>query len=220
MTTMLKTSRRGFLAGSAAPARRFILGFHIPFSAAEAATPVTGGAAPELNAWVVVKPDETVVIRVARVEMGQGTLTGLAQLVAEELDCDWSRVTTEYPTPGQNVARNRVWGNFQTAGSRGIRDSQDYVRKGGAAAKQRLIQAAANEWKVQAADCTVDKGVISHAASGKTTTYGKVAMAAAQLEVPVDVPLKAPKNWKIAGKPLPRLDTPDKLNGKQVYSID
>ncbi len=220
MTTMLKTSRRGFLAGSAAAAGGFMLGFHIPFSAAEAASPVTGGAAPELNAWVVVKPDDTVVIRIARVEMGQGTLTGLAQLVAEELDCDWSRVTTEYPTPGQNVARNRVWGNFQTAGSRGIRDSQEYVRKGGAAAKQMLIQAAANDWKVQASECTVDKGVISHAASGRTTTYGKVAMAAAQLEPPADVQLKDPKDWKIAGKPLPRLDTAEKLNGAQIYSID
>src|SRR4051794_41278169 len=200
MTTMLKTSRRGFLIGSAAAAGGFMLGFHIPFQA-EAASPVTGGAVPELNAWVVVRPDETVVIRIARVEMGQGTLTGLAQLVAEELDCDWPRVTTEYPTPGQNVARNRVWGNFQTAGSRGIRDSQEYVRKGGAAARQMLIQAAANDWKVQASDCTVDKGVITHAASGRTTTYAKVALAAAQLEVPADVQLKDPKDWKIAGKP-------------------
>jgi isoquinoline 1-oxidoreductase beta subunit len=93
------------------------------------------GTAPEINAWVVVQPDERVIIRIARSEMGQGTLTGLAQLVAEELDCDWAQVTTEYPTPGQNLARNRVWGNFSTGGSRGIRESQDYVRKGGAAAR-------------------------------------------------------------------------------------
>ncbi|UEM02575.1 molybdopterin-dependent oxidoreductase [Skermanella rosea] len=221
MTIALKTSRRGFLVGSAATAGGFMLGFHIPFGA-EAATPAADAAAgtPELNAWVVVRPDETVVVRIARVEMGQGTLTGLAQLVAEELDCDWSRVTTEYPTPGQNVARNRVWGNFQTAGSRGIRDSHDYVRKGGAAARMMLVQAAANEWKVPAADCTVDKGVITHAASGRTTTYGKVAASAARLDPPADVPLKDPKDWKIAGKPVKRLDTAEKLNGAQVYSID
>ncbi len=102
-----------------------------------------GAAAPEVNAWVVVKPDDTVVIRVARSEMGQGTLTGLAQLVAEELECDWSKVTTEYPTPGQNLARDRVWGSFSTGGSRGIRDSHEYVRKGGAAAREMLIAAAA-----------------------------------------------------------------------------
>ena len=93
-------------------------------------------------------------IRIARVEMGQGTLTGLAQLVAEELECDWSKVTTEYPTPGANLARNRIWQNFQTAGSQGIRQSQKYVREGGAAARMMLIQAAANEWKVPASECT------------------------------------------------------------------
>ncbi|EWY37650.1 aldehyde dehydrogenase [Skermanella stibiiresistens SB22] len=224
MTIAFKPSRRDFLAGSTAAAGGLMLGFHIPFNAvseANAATPpFAGTATPELNAWVVVKPDETVVIRIARVEMGQGTLTGLAQLVAEELDCDWSRVTTEYPSPGQNVARNRVWGNFQTAGSRGIRDSQDYVRKGGAAARVMLIQAAANEWKVPASECAAEKGVITHKASGRTTTYGKVTLAAAQLTPPAEVTLKDPKDWKIAGKSVNRLDTPDKTNGKLVYSID
>ena len=111
-------------------------------SACDCSTP--GAAAPEINAWVVVKPDDTVVIRIARSEMGQGSLTGLAQLVAEELDCNWFKVTTEYPTPGQNLARNRVWGNFSTGGSRGIRDSQEYVRKGGATARMMLVQAAAD----------------------------------------------------------------------------
>ena len=151
---------------------------------------------PEVNAWVVIRPDDTVVIRIARSEMGQGTLTGLAQLVAEELECDWSKVTTEYPTPGQSVARKRVWGDFSTGGSRGIRTSQDYVRKGGATARVMLIQAAANEWKVPASECTVANSVITHTASGKTTTYGKVAEAAAKLTPPADVKLKDPKDWK------------------------
>ena len=175
---------------------------------------------PEINAWVMVRPDETVVVRVGRVEMGQGTLTGLAQLVAEELECDWAKVTTEYPTPGQNVARSRVWGNFQTAGSRGVRDSHDYMRKGGAAARQMLIQAAANGWGVPAGECTVAKGVITHSPSGRTTSYGKVAEAASKLEAPKDVQLKDPKDWTIAGKPVKRLDTAEKLNGSQIYSID
>ncbi|WP_207481762.1 xanthine dehydrogenase family protein molybdopterin-binding subunit [Arenibaculum pallidiluteum] len=217
MTTTIETSRRRFLVGSALAAGGFALGFHVPFLAGAEAAAET---AAELNAWVVIRPDETVVIRIARVEMGQGTLTGLAQLVAEELDCDWSKVTTEYPTPGQNVARNRVWGNFQTAGSRGIRDSQDYVRKGGAAARMMLVQAAADEWGVAASECTAAGGVITHAASSRSTTYGKVAAAAAKLEPPKDIPLKDPKDWKIAGQPLPRLDTAEKLDGRQVYSID
>ncbi|MGL5733537.1 MAG: molybdopterin cofactor-binding domain-containing protein, partial [Beijerinckiaceae bacterium] len=154
-----------------------------------------------------------------RSEMGQGTLTGLAQLVAEELACDWNKVTWEYPTPGQNVARNRVWRNFSTGGSRGIRESEQYVREGGAAARMMLVQAAANAWNVPAAECKVEMGVISHA-SGRSTTYGKVAEAAAKIEPPKQVTLKNPKDWTIAGKPLKRLDTVDKLNGKQVYGAD
>ena len=127
-----------------------------------------------------MKPDDTVVIRIARSEMGQGSLTGLAQLVAEELDCNWSKVTTEYPTPGQNLARNRVWGNFSTGGSRGIRDSHEYVRKGGATARMMLVQAAADSWKVPAAECAAANSVITHTPSGRSTTYGKVAAAAAK----------------------------------------
>ena len=163
--TATVVSRRRFLAGSTAALGGLSIGFHIPFGMPAAAA----DTAPEINAWVVVKPDDTVVIRIARVEMGQGTLTGLAQLVAEELECDWSKVTTEYPTPGQNVARNRVWGNFQTAGSRGIRDSHEYVRRAGAAARIMLVEAAALEWNVPAAECSVANGVVTHRATGRTT---------------------------------------------------
>ena len=214
MTIAQKLSRRGFLAGAAVATGGLSIGFHIP--TAEAAV----GDTPEINAWVVVKPDNTIVVRVARVEMGQGTLTGLSQLVAEELDADWSKITTEYPTPGQNVARKRIWGDFQTAGSRGIRGSEDYVRKGGAAARMMLMQAAANQWKVPVSELTTSKSVISHKASGRTLRYGQVAAAAAKLEAPKDVKIKDPKDWTIAGKPLPRLDTKAKLDGSQIYSID
>ncbi|MGA0596539.1 molybdopterin cofactor-binding domain-containing protein [Enterovirga sp. CN4-39] len=210
-------SRRGFLASTAAVAGGLSLGFHLPLDEAAAQT-IPGS--PEVNAWVVIRPDETVVVRVARSEMGQGTLTGLAQLVAEELECDWSKVTTEYPTPGQSLARNRVWGNFSTGGSRGVRESHEYMRQGGAAARIMLVQAAANGWGVPAAECRVQKGVISHPGSGRTTTYGKVAEAAAKIEPPKEIKLKDPKDWTIAGKPLPRLDTAEKLTGKQVYGMD
>jgi isoquinoline 1-oxidoreductase beta subunit len=152
--------------------------------------------------------------------MGQGTLTGLAQMVAEELECDWSKVTTEYPTPGESVARKNPWGDFGTGGSRGIRTSQDYVRKGGAAARMMLIQAAANEWKVPASECTAANGVITHKASNRSTTYGKVAAAAALIEPPKEVPLKDPKDWKVIGKSVKRLDTVDKTVGKMMYGAD
>ena len=216
MTHMPKLNRRFFLTGAAAVGGGLSLGMRLPFGVNEA---LAADATPEVNAWVVIKPDDKVVIRIARSEMGQGTLTGLAQLVAEELECDWSKVSTEYPTPGQNVARKRVWGNFSTGGSRGIRESHDYVRQGGAAAREMLIQAAATQWKVPASECTVSKGVISHK-SGKKITYGKVAEAAAKLEPPKDIKLKDPKDWKIAGKGLKRLDTLPKVKGDPIFGID
>ncbi|MDB5953347.1 MAG: xanthine dehydrogenase family protein molybdopterin-binding subunit [Massilia sp.] len=210
-------SRRGFLKTSGAAG--LVLAFHIPFAADAAAQ---SPAAPEINAWVVVKPDDTIVIRIARSEMGQGTLTGLAQLVAEELDADWSRVTTEYPTPGQSLARNRVWGSFSTGGSRGMRESHEYVRKGGAGARMMLVQAAAAEWKVPASECVAANSVITHTQSGRTTTYGKVATAAGTLAPPAaaDIVLKDPAQWKLAGKRMARLDTVNKTNGSQIYGMD
>ncbi|MGL3214364.1 molybdopterin cofactor-binding domain-containing protein [Bradyrhizobium sp. BR 1433] len=215
---MPKLNRRAFVIGTATAGAGLALGLDLPFGGPAVVRAADG--APEVDAWVVIRPDDTVVIRIARSEMGQGTLTGLAQLVAEELECDWSKVTTEYPTPGQSVARKRAWGDFSTGGSRGIRTSQDYVRKGGATARVMLIQAAANEWKVPASECKVSNGVITHTPSGKTTTYGKVAEAAAKLEPPANVKLKDPKDWTIAGKGLKRLDTVDKTTGKMVYGID
>ncbi|WP_439393782.1 molybdopterin cofactor-binding domain-containing protein [Bradyrhizobium sp. PMVTL-01] len=213
-----KINRRAFVIGTAAVGAGLAIGFDLPFGGPTVVRAADGS--PEVNAWVVVRPDDTVVIRIARSEMGQGSLTGLAQLVAEELECDWSKVTTEYPTPGQSVARKRVWGDFSTGGSRGIRSSQDYVRKGGATARVMLIEAAANEWKVPASECTVARGVITHKASGRTTTYGKVAEAAAKLTPPAEVKLKDPKDWTIVGKGLLRLDTADKTTGAMIYGID
>jgi isoquinoline 1-oxidoreductase beta subunit len=212
-----KITRRKFIIGTAAAGGGLALSFSLPFGSALVRA---ADIPPEVNAWVVIRPDDTVVVRIARSEMGQGTLTGLAQMVAEELECDWSKVTTEYPTPGQNVARKRIWGDFSTGGSRGIRMSHDYVRKGGAAARMMLVQAAANAWKVPASECSAANSVITHKPSGRTTTYGKVADAAGKLEVPKNVALKDPKDWKIIGKPLKRLDTIDKLTGKQIYGAD
>ena len=210
-------SRRGFLGASAASG--LVVAFHIPL-ASHAQAQAQASNAPEVNAWVVVKPDDTVIIRIARSEMGQGSLTGLAQLVAEELECNWARVTTEYPTPGQNLARNRAWGNFSTGGSRGIRESHDYVRKGGATARMMLVQAAADEWKVPVSECRAANSVITHTPSGRSTTYGKVAIAAGKLTAPAQVTLKDPKDWKIVGKRLARLDTIDKVTGRQIYGAD
>jgi len=223
MTRMANLSRRGFMITAGAAGAGLTISLLSGCDETGQADPAlndASGAEPEVNAWVHIGTDDTVTIRIARSEMGQGTLTGLAQLVAEELECDWSKVTTKYPTPGQNLARERVWGDFATGGSRGIRTSHDYVRKGGAAARILLIEAAANEWGVAPAECTAANSVITHGPSGRTTTYGAVATAAASLAPPLDIPLKDPKDWKIAGQPKKRLDTADKLTGKQIYGSD
>ena len=217
--TAINPSRRHFMVATASAGAGLSLGLSFPFSASALTAPLK--TADEMNVWVVVKPDDTVVVRIVRSEMGQGTRTGLAQLVAEELDCDWAKVTTQAPTAGQNLARGRAWGSMATGGSRGIRDSQDYVRRGGAAARMMLMQAAADQWKVPVTELKVSKGVITHA-SGKKTTYGKLADAAAKLTPPdlKAIVLKKPQQWTIAGTSLPRLDTANKVNGAKIYSID
>ena len=217
MPTNTRLSRRAFVLSSAAAGTGLALGFHFPAGAQSAS-----GETPEVNAWVVVQTDETCIIRVARAEMGQGTHTGLAQLVAEELDCDWSRVKVQMISPGQNLARKRVWRDMSTGGSRGIRGSQDYMRQGGAAARSVLLQAAANQWGVAVGEVTVSKGVITHTGSGRKLSYGKVASAAAKLTPPdpKTLVLRDPRQWKIAGKPLKRVDTALKVMGKQNYAID
>ena len=220
-TSTLNTSRRHFLVSSAVAGSGLALGLSFAPDA-QAQSAYTTLTPNEINIWVVVKPDDTVVIRIARSEMGQGTRTGLAQLVAEELDCEWSKVTTEMPTPGQSLARQRAWGDMSTGGSRGIRTSHDYVRRGGAAARQMLMQAAANRWHVPVGEVMTQAGVITHALSGRTLSYGKVADDAAKLTPPemAKITLKKPSQWRIAGKSMRRLDTADKVDGRKVFSID
>ena len=219
-STVANNARRKFIIGTAAAGGGLAIGFNMPFAANAAEAKVAAGA--EVNAWVVIKPDNTCVIRIARSEMGQGTETGLAQLVAEELECAWKNVRTEFVTPGQNLARKRVWGEMGTGGSRGIRTSEDYVRRGGAVARMMLMQAAADQWKVPVEELTVSDGVITHAASKRSTTYGRVATAAAKLTPPdaKSIKLKDPRNWKIAGQPLKRIGTPARLDGSLKYAID
>ena len=219
-TTATSITRRRFLISTAAAGGGLAVGLYAPGLRNALAERAAAAEGSEVGAWVVITPNDDVVIRIARSEMGQGTLTGLAQLVAEELDCDWKKVSTEYPTPGENLARKRIWGDMSTGGSRGIRGSQEYVRKGGAAAREMLIRAAADQWQVPAAECKAEASIITHVPTGRTTSYGKVAGAAAQLQPPTEVKLKDPKAWKIIGKPLLRLDTADKITGKQVYAID
>ena len=222
MGNMTKIGRRGFIGASVAAGGGLALGWSLPGGVLEAVsqTPVAPSVTGEVGIWAVVHPDDTVVIRIARSEMGQGTLTGLAQLVAEELDCDWSKVTAEYVPPEVNHANQRAWGDMSTGGSRGLRGSVDYVRKGGAVGRYMLIEAAAKQWGVNSASCSAANSKVTHIPTGRTLRYGELAPAAASIPVPKEVALKDQKDWKIIGHGVKRLDTVDKLNGKQVYAID
>ncbi len=207
-------SRRSFLQRSTALAGAFVLGIQ-----GRAALAASNGTAPEVTHWVVIQPDDTVIIRIARSELGQGTFTGLAQLVAEELECDWSKVRPEYADVNEHMRRKKIWKDMTTGGSRGIRDSHEYVRKGGAAARLMLVTAAAQQWNVPAEECRAENSVVTHA-SGKRARYGELAELASTMPVPENPPLKDPKTWKIAGTSPARFDLPAKVNGSQVYASD
>jgi isoquinoline 1-oxidoreductase beta subunit len=217
MTHMPQISRRFFLTSAVAAGGGLALGFHLPSGAGSAEAALNPA---EVNAWIVIQPDDTVIIRVARSEMGQGITTSLPMLVAEELECDWSKVRAEFPSPEDNLKRHRAWGEMSTGGSRSVRTSHEYLRKAGASAREMLIAAAAQRWSVPASECQAAKSVITHGPSGRTIAFGQVAEAATKLPPPQEIRLKDPKDWTLAGTPQKRLDTADKVTGKPIYGID
>ena len=215
MTASQAIDRRSFLASAAAGT--FVLGFEIPIRP----DPVRAAeGAPEINAWVVIHPDDSVILRYPRAEMGQGSYTAVPMMLAEELECDWSKVTVEIVEPAVNLKRNRIYGDMYSYGSRSVRGSQDYVRKAGATAREMLVAAAASEWKVPAQDCRAENGRVIHARSERAVTFGKIAALAGKLDPPQNVALKDPKDWRIAGRPTRRLDVSRKVQGKPIYGID
>jgi isoquinoline 1-oxidoreductase beta subunit len=171
--------RRSLLVGAGASAGALTLSFAIPLADAEAHAEV---GACEINCWIVVAPDDTVTIRVARSEMGQGAMTGLAMLVAEEFECDWSKVHTEFVSPAVNLSRNRIWGDTSTGASRSIASSQNYLRRAGATAREMLVTAAAAWWQVPTGECVAANSVITHRPSGRTVTFGAIAAARCRSE--------------------------------------
>jgi isoquinoline 1-oxidoreductase subunit beta len=217
MSGVPQIDRRSFLASVAAVGGALALGFEIPFG------PRAGrasAAAREITAWIVIEPDDTVIIRVAKSEMGQGSFTALAMLVAEELECDWSKVKAEFAPPHENRKRNRVWGNMSTGASRSISASQNDLRRAGATAREMLIAAAAASWKVPASECAAASGTITHLPSGRSVTFGRIGTAAAAITPPAQVALKDPKDWKLIGTRQNRLEVADKVTGKPIYAID
>jgi len=221
MGTDGELDRRSFLVRAAAAGGGLALGFILPrgpavLHAAAAAAP----AAAEINCWVVIAPDDTVTVRVTHAEMGQGVLTSLAMLVAEELECDWAKVRTAFVAPNENLRRHRAWGDMSTGASRSVASSQLTLRRAGAAARHMLIAAAARRWNVPPGECAAKNGVITHGASGRILTFGAVATDAAKIEPPAEVALKEPRDWTLVGTPQRRLELRDKVTGAGIFAID
>src|SRR6195256_104406 len=213
-------SRRGLL--TAGLAGGFLLAFRLPVHAAtEPVQPpdVTDGKfAP--NAFIRIDPTGTTTLVMPQVEMGQGVYTSIPMILAEELDADFSRVALQHAPPNDKLYGNPTFGLQVTGNSNSIRAFWMPLRNAGASARAMLVQAAAQQWQVEPASCTPSNGEVTHKQSGRKLSYGALAEAAGKQTPPKDVPLKDPKDFALIGKPLKRLDTPDKTNGKAVYGID
>jgi isoquinoline 1-oxidoreductase beta subunit len=210
--------RREFLKKTAAGGAALVIGFYLPkkFEALAAAPPPE---LPALNAWVRIAPDGSVTLLIDKSEMGQGVVTSLAMLLAEELEFDWKKVKTEF-APAAPAYFNPLFGLQGTGGSTSVRASWGPLTKAGAAAREMLIAAAAQQWYVDASSCHAENGAVVHNATNKRLSYGALVEAAAKLPVPANPALKDPKNYKYIGKPTKRLDTPSKINGKAGFGID
>src|SRR5215813_817512 len=226
MSSTHEISRRQFLISTAAVGGALVLGFHLPSRTAQAAniapqpwtSPMEGGQ--EVNAWLIIGSDDTVTIRVAQSEMGQGVFTSMPMIVAEELECDWTKVRAEYASANRSLRQNRVYQRMATGGSRAVRGSREYLQQAGASARVRLVAAAAQQWGVPASECRAENGTVIHPASGRKVNYGAVAAAAAQVKLDAEPAIKTPEQFKLLGKSLPRLDVPLKVNGSATYGID
>jgi len=225
--TASKLTRRHFIVTAATAAGGFAIGLSIAPRTARAATVV---AQPwnddhaydphEIDAWVAIDPDDSILIRYQRAEMGQGSMTALPMMVAEELQCDWSKVRIEYASPNRNIRESKVYGDMFSNGSRSVRASQKRVQQVGASARERLIAAAANRWNVPATDCTAAASVVTHAPSGRTLRYGEVAGDAAKVVLAKEPAIKTPDRFTFIGRPMPRIDVVHKIDGSAKFGID
>lgn len=222
MSASRSLSRRAFLIRSVTVGGGLMVGVCVPPVALAKKQPRTASVrvGPEVTAWVIVNRDDTILIRVARTEMGQGSFTGLPMLIAEELACDWKQVRAEYASTSEHLRRDRVFKEMLTGGSRSIRDSQEYLRKAGAAARMMLVTAAANRWGVPPSECTAASSMVTHTPTKRKVKYSAIAPDAAKLDIPQDVILRDPREWRLLGQPVRRLDIPDKVTGKTTFAID
>src|ERR1700730_2934662 len=225
MTIMHQISRRQFIATSLTAAGGFALGIGIGGPAGAATLSVRPWSddlphAGEINAWVVISPDDSVIIRYGRAEMGQGSFTALPQILTEELECDWAFVKPEYASANRNLRENKVDGSLSTGGSRAVRETGGMVQQAGASARERLIAAAARRWNVPTPDCAAAMSKITHNPTGRILRYGELAVEAAAIKLDKEPAIKKPDQFKFIGRRLARLDVPLKINGTAKYGID
>ncbi len=220
-------SRRRFLVTGVTAAGGFVIGIsslpHLAHSATVAAQPWgdEGAHDPhEIDAWIVIDPDDSVLIRYQRAEMGQGSMTAVPMMLNEELAADWSKVRVEFASANRNLREKKIYGNMYSNGSRSIKESQKLVQQVGASARTRLIAAAAAKWGVAASECSAANSVVTHTSSGRTLRYGEVAPDAAQIKLNQEPAIKTPDQWTFAGKPMPRLDVVHKINGTAKFGMD
>ncbi len=219
------SSRRAFIVAALSAAGGLAIGVSIPGFAAAATKPgsmpeATPAGASEVNAWILIESDDSVTVRVAKSEMGQGIMTSLAMIVAEELQCDWTKVKVEYADANRNFRENSVYKTMSTGGSSGVRSSRPYMQQAGASARVRLIEAAARRWKVPASECQAIDAKVVHAASKNSLGYGALAADAAKVTLAAEPAIKTPDQFTLIGKPQARLDTKVKVNGEAVFGMD
>src|SRR5579885_1620296 len=181
----------------------------------------TGSYDPrEIDAWIAIEPDDSVLIRYQRSEMGQGSMTALPMLINEELQCDWSKVRIEYASPNRNIREHKVYGDMFSHGSQSVRASQKRMQQVGASARARLIAAAAARWGVPPQECGAANSVITHTPSGRSVRYGEIAADAAKITLDAEPAIKTPDQFTFIGKPMPRVDVPRKVDGSAKFAID
>jgi isoquinoline 1-oxidoreductase subunit beta len=226
MNQIMKSNltRRDFVVASATAVGGLAITVMLP-DLADAAVigtqPLGPDASPhDVNAFLAIEPDGTILIRSPHNEMGQGAITALPMIVAEELECDWAKVKVEYASPMRNLREGQVYGNMVTAGSRGVRTSWRFLQQAGASARERLIAAAAHRWNVAPGECRAENSKVVHAASGRSLDYAALATDAAKIKLDQEPAIRAPEKFKLIGKPLARLDTPHKINGAAKFAID
>jgi isoquinoline 1-oxidoreductase beta subunit len=174
----------------------------------------------EIDAWIAIDPDDSILIRYQRSEMGQGSMTALPMMIAEELQCDWSKVRIEYASSNRSVREHRVYGNMYSHGSMSVRESQKMVQQVGASARERIIAAAAARWHVAASECAAAQSVVTHRPSGRTLRYGELAAEAAKVKLAKEPAIKTPAQFTFLPRRMPRLDLVHKTDGSAKFGID